>query len=90
MDYFDLKREDGEDAFIGWEPVNVAKEVGDIPEKFHPYFADQCDCGSENIIKMNLSTVTCFCSNTNKSNSFSLYCHSELFCLFLFHLFRSR
>lgn len=59
MDYFDLKREDGEDAFIGWEPVTVAKEVGDIPEKFHPYFADQCDCGSENIIKMNLSTVTC-------------------------------
>lgn len=79
MDYLDLKKVDFEDAFIGWEPVKTAKEVGDIPEQFHAYFADRCECGSENIIKMNLRTVTCCDPKCPIKNGFAL---AEMFTRF--------
>lgn len=59
MDFIDLQRIDVDNAFYDWDSVKMAKRVGSIPEKFAPYFADRCECGSENIIRSSLTEITC-------------------------------
>lgn len=59
MTFEELKAEDKEGAFGGWNTVKAAKEEGDIPERFAAYFDDLCECGSENIIKYGLTQLTC-------------------------------
>lgn len=46
-------------AYAEWVTVAEAKETGLIPEAYHEYFPDRCECGSQNIIKTNLRQMTC-------------------------------
>lgn len=55
----ELSEIDHERAYSGWMTVKEAKLIGDIPEKYAPYFEDYCTCGSENIIKHGLTMMTC-------------------------------
>lgn len=46
-------------AYSGWESIQGAKLMGDIPEQYWDVFADRCECGSENIIAPNLKREMC-------------------------------
>lgn len=46
-------------AYEEWLSVAEAKASGLIPERFIEYFPNECECGSENMIKNNLRQVTC-------------------------------
>lgn len=46
-------------AYADWMTVADAKASGDIPEAYHQIFDDNCECGSENIIAMNLRREMC-------------------------------
>lgn len=46
-------------AYSDWITVREAKASGLIPEAYHEYFPDDCECGSENIIRTNLKAITC-------------------------------
>ena len=54
MTFEEMKKDhDHYDAYKDWVSVAEAKKTGLIPKKYHKYFPDTCDCGSENIIKNN-------------------------------------
>lgn len=53
------EKHDHYSAYIDWESVHDAKQSGLIPEAYHAYFPDLCECGSENMIKNNLKQITC-------------------------------
>lgn len=60
MTFEEMKKDhDHYDAYKDWVSVVEAKKTGLIPKKYHKYFPDTCDCGSENIIKNNLRQFTC-------------------------------
>jgi hypothetical protein len=59
MTFSELMEDDKEKAFSGWVSVSGAKELGLIPEGFHDYFPDYCECGSENIIKSSRTQIMC-------------------------------
>lgn len=53
MTFEEMKKDhDHYDAYKDWVSVVEAKKTGLIPKKYHKYFPDTCDCGSENIIKI--------------------------------------
>ena len=53
------EKHDHYEAYTDWMTVHDAKASGLIPEAYHEYFPDCCECGSENIIRKNLKAVTC-------------------------------
>ncbi len=59
MTFKELQSLDVENAYWNWKSVKHAKYVLDIPERFHEYFDDYCECGSENIVKAGLRMMTC-------------------------------
>lgn len=59
MTFHELRQNDRENAFRQWMTVREAKLLGDIPKKYWGIFEDNCECGSENIIRRNLKAVTC-------------------------------
>lgn len=46
-------------AFDNFISVAEAKDLGVIPEYYHKFFPDKCECGSENIITFNLQQPQC-------------------------------
>lgn len=60
MTFEEMRSEyDTYNAFYNWVTVNMAKRAGYIPEKFFEFFADTCECGSENIITATLTREMC-------------------------------
>lgn len=59
MTFDELKEQDVFKAFNSFITVKDAKASGLIPEAYHSIFKDTCKCGSDFIIKDNLSTVQC-------------------------------
>lgn len=59
MTFDELKELDVFNAFKHFVTVKDAKVSGLLPEPYHNIFKDTCDCGSDFIIKDNLSTVQC-------------------------------
>lgn len=46
-------------AYNSWISIAEAKNLGMIPEKYWDYFPDHCDCGSDNIVSLNLKRCMC-------------------------------
>ena len=59
MTYDEFIESDKYNAFSGWLSVKNAKQIGFIPEKYWPYFKDNCECGSANIITHSLTQEMC-------------------------------
>lgn len=59
MTFRELKDRDAFGAFRNYVTVKDAKTIGLIPEDFASYFEDNCSCGSERIISMNLKQMQC-------------------------------
>lgn len=60
MLFTDMKEEhDKIHAFDSFITIAEAKKLGVIPEKYHSYFPDLCECGSENIITIDLQQPQC-------------------------------
>lgn len=59
MKFEELKELDAFNAFDEFTTVADAKALGIIPKAYHDIFKETCDCGSDFIVKTNLSTVQC-------------------------------
>ena len=60
MNFVEFRKfHDHYDAYSDWITVKEAKASGLIPETLASYFPNECECGSENIIKKNLRQIMC-------------------------------
>ena len=46
-------------AYLDWVSISEAKEMGLIPGQYWGIFAETCECGSENVISVNLRREMC-------------------------------
>lgn len=53
------EKHDHYNAYSDWVSVEEAKTTGLIPEQYQEYFSDMCECGSENMVRVNLKAITC-------------------------------
>lgn len=59
LEFIELQSKDRVGAFVGYITIAEAKEEGLIPEEYHDSFRDKCACGSDRIIKHNLTSFMC-------------------------------
>lgn len=59
MNFQELKELDTFNAFEEFTTVTDAKALGIIPKAYHNVFKETCECGSDFIVKKNLTTVQC-------------------------------